>query len=56
MMPAYLQKDFKSLSYFSGTFVLFALIAIIALTVYDSSVIHSRKGLSKINFKVFDMA
>ena len=54
MMPAYLLREFSSLSYFSGVFTLFSCIAIIVICSYDCVMIHNQKKPTEV--KVFDWA
>ncbi len=57
MTPAYLLKDYRTLSYYSGTFTFFSLIAILAICSYAIVVIRDNKQMSKEPIiKQFDLA
>lgn len=54
MTPAYLLRDYKSLSYYSGALVVFASVAILIFCIFDCVTIHNRLG--KADIKLFNLA
>jgi hypothetical protein len=56
MMPAYLLREYKSISYYSAIFTAFSVCAIIVICSYDCILIHNDPSKSTINLKLFDIA